>query len=178
MTPFERLWNADRERLWHYCLKLSRNTNDASDLLQDTAVKAMLGFSRFDGRATFHNWACSIAKNIATDGHRRRLKVPMLPLKDAEFFEGLEPSPLDSVISAELIAAILDEASPRECAMIQARFEGHAVEDLEAGTGRGASKSAFFRFTRKIRRMSCLSPIEERCSLASVGRRIKEGVGQ
>ena len=61
---------ATGDRLYVTLLRMIGNTEDASDLVQETFVRAMQGVARFEGKSTLYTWLFRIAINLAIS-HRR-----------------------------------------------------------------------------------------------------------
>lgn len=53
--------------LYQYALKLTRHTQKAEDLTQDTLVKIHKGFSKFRQSASFSTWSKTVMKNCYID---------------------------------------------------------------------------------------------------------------
>src|ERR1700733_4768471 len=87
-----------RERVFRTALKITRNTDDAEDVLQDSWMRALAHIGSFDGRSTFLTWVTRIAINSALTILRKRrtrrefsLDDPIDP-GDCRLTEILEPS--------------------------------------------------------------------------------------
>jgi RNA polymerase sigma-70 factor (ECF subfamily) len=59
---FAELFGANQQRLFGYVLALVRNSADAQDILQQTAVTAWQKFDAFDPDTDFFRWATTIAR--------------------------------------------------------------------------------------------------------------------
>ena len=63
------------KKLWHLALNMTRNEEDAKDLLQETAIKAFINKDKYDeefGKVT--TWLATILKNIYIDSYRKKQK--------------------------------------------------------------------------------------------------------
>lgn len=70
---FETLFRRYRDGIYNLCLqRTGGNTDDASDLMQDTFLKVYLGLDKYDDRYTFGQWIYTIARNTFIDYVRRR----------------------------------------------------------------------------------------------------------
>jgi len=58
--------------LYHYCLRLSGNSADASDLLQDVLLVLCRNLAQFRGDSSFKTWLFGIANYRAMDMLRKR----------------------------------------------------------------------------------------------------------
>jgi RNA polymerase sigma factor (sigma-70 family) len=92
------LFRRHRELVFRTALKITRNTDDAEDVLQDSWMRALAHIGSFDGRSTFLTWVTRIAINSALTILRKRrtrrefsLDDPIDP-GDCRLTEILEPS--------------------------------------------------------------------------------------
>jgi RNA polymerase sigma factor (sigma-70 family) len=62
---FEMLATSHRAMIWSVCLRVTRNTHDAEDAVQDTLLAAWRGVGKFRGESDFGTWLYRIASNAA-----------------------------------------------------------------------------------------------------------------
>lgn len=74
IDAFDDLVHRYRGRLFSVIYSLVGNAEDASDILQESFIKAFRAIARFDGRASFFTWIYRIALNTATS-HIRKQKI-------------------------------------------------------------------------------------------------------
>jgi RNA polymerase sigma-70 factor (ECF subfamily) len=114
-----------------------RNEQDATDLCQETFVRAWRAIRSFKKNASFYTWLYRITTNLCIDFVRKRDRRPAVPFEEAldpdadadvEVAPSSQPLPTDEVQRKELreqIDAALLELSPEHRAVIQLReFEG------------------------------------------------------
>ena len=74
-TAFNTLVERHRERLFSIIYNLTSNREDASDLIQDTFIKAFRSIGNFKGKSSFYTWLYRIAINTTyTHLKRHRLR--------------------------------------------------------------------------------------------------------
>jgi len=71
---FETLILKYRERIWGVIYHMTSNREDASDLAQDTFIKAFQSINRFQGQSAFFTWLYRIAVNT-TLNHLQKAKL-------------------------------------------------------------------------------------------------------
>jgi RNA polymerase sigma factor (sigma-70 family) len=71
-----------REMVFRTVLRITQNTHDAEDVLQDSWMKAFTHIGTFDQRSTFSTWVTRIAINSALTTIRRRGKLREFSLDD------------------------------------------------------------------------------------------------
>jgi RNA polymerase sigma-70 factor (ECF subfamily) len=74
VAAFDRLILKYRERVFGVVYNLTSNREDASDLTQDTFIKAFQAINRFQGNCSFFTWLYKIAVNT-TLSHLRRNRL-------------------------------------------------------------------------------------------------------
>lgn len=91
---FEAMANLSRRRAYGLALQLTRNANEAEDLVQDTFVKAWKGYDSYTPGRPFLNWLLRIMQRAYLDSRRRNNPIrradslnSMLNPSDGEFQE-------------------------------------------------------------------------------------------
>jgi RNA polymerase sigma-70 factor (ECF subfamily) len=81
-------------RIYRYLRRLTASNEDASGLTQVVFIKAMAALPGYrPGRGPFPAWLFRIARNAATDAHRRRLPVVPLGAPSSRSTTSLRPRP-------------------------------------------------------------------------------------
>ncbi len=88
---FESLIQGEEIKIYHVCLGMMRDKEDAKDMAQECFLKAWRGLARFDGRSGLETWLYRIAVNTCLDELRRRKREHTV---SAEMLaeEGWEPA--------------------------------------------------------------------------------------
>lgn len=93
---FEALAAQHRTMLWSVCLRITGNTYDAEDALQDTLLAAWRNIGGFRGESGFGTWIYRIASNAAMSIVRSRrdttLEIPENLTTERDFAEQLAAS--------------------------------------------------------------------------------------
>jgi RNA polymerase sigma factor (sigma-70 family) len=100
VAAFDRLILKYRERVFGIIYNMTANREDASDLTQDTFIKAFQSVNRFGGQSSFFTWLYRIAIN-STLSHLRKHRL--------RSFFSLESIDEEAPVSRELIAALTDK---------------------------------------------------------------------
>jgi RNA polymerase sigma-70 factor (ECF subfamily) len=80
---FDQLIELSQTRVYRLALRITRNTEDAADVQQETLLKAHRKVGQFEGRARFTTWISRIAINEALMFLRKRRSAVFLPLEEA-----------------------------------------------------------------------------------------------
>jgi RNA polymerase sigma-70 factor (ECF subfamily) len=144
--------------------RVTGNTQDAEDVVQETFLKAYKQLDRFESRASFGTWIHRIAMNCAVDLLRARPKREQLEqmealddLGDAAATSPPLPSPERLMASAQVGARVNDamnRLSPLErAAFVLRHFEGRSIDEISRALGirENAAKHSIFRAVRKMR---------------------------
>ena len=79
---FEELIGPSQERVYRLALRITRNTEDAEDVQQETLLKVHRKLGQFEGRSRFTTWISRIAINEALMCLRKRRSAFYLPLEE------------------------------------------------------------------------------------------------
>ncbi len=121
-------------RLRVYALSLTRDRNDADDLVQDTVVKALNGRHGFQPGTNLAAWLFRIQRNEFISGLRKRR--PTVPV-DTEISERLSRPPLQEsgLVMREFVSAFGKLAPTQREALLLAVLEGLPYEAIAQHTG-------------------------------------------
>jgi RNA polymerase sigma-70 factor (ECF subfamily) len=143
--------------------RMTANSHEAEDIVQETFLRAYKQLKRFDGRAAFGTWLHRIAVNCSLDQIRVRKRRQEIAV-DTPDNAGLQahasdPSPERSVQSAqirELLARAMQDLSDMErCAFTLRHHDGLGIEEISRtlGVHPNAAKHSIFRALKKLRRI-------------------------
>jgi RNA polymerase sigma-70 factor (ECF subfamily) len=140
--------------------RMTRNEQDAEDVVQESFLRAYRHLGRFEARSHFGTWLYRIVANCAVEHVRTRLsrqtRAPMEPIDNlAPPSESPGPDRLaESSNVRERVDAALNGLSPLERAAFTLRHdEGRSIDDIgrTLGLGKSAAKHAVFRAVKKLR---------------------------
>jgi RNA polymerase sigma-70 factor (ECF subfamily) len=148
LDAFEILVKRYHQRVYGLAYSMLRNEQDASDLSQETFVKAWQAIRGFKKNASFYTWLYRITTNLCIDFVRKRDRRPTVPFEETvdpeadanvEVPPSNQPSPTDEMQRKELrqqIDAALLELSPEHRAVIQLReFQGLEYAEIAEAVG-------------------------------------------
>jgi len=84
MDAFEELVRRRRQGLVRFLASFSQSASDAEDLAQETFLRAYRNLSRYDPRKPFLTWLYVIARRLAINFKRNRLRRGESPLLEGE----------------------------------------------------------------------------------------------
>lgn len=94
-----------QKRLYRFCLKILKNSFDASDAVQITFIKVHTAITSFEKRGSFSSWIYKIAFNACNDILRQKKKSKYVFLEDYKDFPKIhskEKTPEENLIFYEL----------------------------------------------------------------------------
>ncbi|HTW45063.1 MAG TPA: sigma-70 family RNA polymerase sigma factor [Acidobacteriaceae bacterium] len=108
-AAYVELCRRHRDRLRCVAQRITKNKEDAEDILQDTFMRAFVHLDKFDGRSAFSTWITRIAINNALMLLRKKRGYTVASLEDLSSISGKSmeivehsPGPEDHVIRKEM----------------------------------------------------------------------------
>lgn len=156
--------------LYRLAHRMTGNSHDAEDVVQEAFLRAYQKLSQFAGNSSFRTWVYRIATNCAIDRIRQRNAEESRQASPSRSkYDGLEVDPMTSVkdpsasperlaASQELAARMkqaLDGLTPAErTAIVMRHWEGCAIEEIAAAlkSNSNATKNTVFRAVSKLRK--------------------------
>lgn len=128
------------------CLRYSKSTAEAEDILQEGFVKVFNGIKDFRQEARLDTWMTRIMVNTALNVQRRKLYLyPMVDVEELDLPE--DEVSLSGIHFTQLLEMI--QALPQGCQVVFNLFaiEGYSHKEIaeQLGISEGTSKSQFAR---------------------------------
>lgn len=158
------------DALYRTALRMTRNPQDAEDLVQDALVRGFRFYDRYEPGTNFRAWLFKILTNTYINTYRRKRARPQeSSLDDAEEFflynqvrsvqgsdgvDEVEHSVLDS-LGADAIQTAIDRLPPQFRTTVQlADVEGLSYAEIAEATGvaKGTVMSRLFRGRRQLQK--------------------------
>jgi RNA polymerase sigma-70 factor (ECF subfamily) len=164
---FELLVQRHEGRIFSLALRVTRNREDAEDIVQQSLQKAFIHLEKFEGGSLFSTWLTRIAINEALMLLRRRRGTREVPIVESNTKDetalpleipDVSPNPEDSCLQREqerILFAAVNELTPRMRKAIELRELGELSTGETAqvmGLSVGAVKARVFHGRRKLRK--------------------------
>ena len=76
LSHFEKTVLPHRDALYGHALALTRNPDEAEDLVQETTLRALRGFEGFRADGPIRAWLLTILRNLFINSYRTRVRQP------------------------------------------------------------------------------------------------------
>jgi RNA polymerase sigma-70 factor (ECF subfamily) len=161
---YENLVRTHYRQAYTFAFRLTGNSAEAEDLVQESFLRAYRFFGRYDAALPFTSWLYRIMANVHIDLVRRRgrLKTTSLELSGPDGETQWEFADRESAPDREMLANCLAEPVQRgllamtpefRTAVLLADVEGLAYDEVAAimGTSVGTVRSRIHRGRRQLR---------------------------
>jgi len=154
-------------KVFRLAYRMTRNEQDAEDVVQETFLRAYRRLRQFESRSSFGTWIFRIAVNASLDltrklGRHGQAEQALTGNEgDAEPLDQMpttEPAPDRLLLSGELkhkVEGVLDSLSPQvRTAFVLRHYEGMAIEEIGRvlGLKASATKNSIYRAVQKLRK--------------------------
>ena len=168
-TRFERDVLPLRQSLHRHALRLTRDHDDAEDLLQDTLLKAYTAFATFRPGSNLNAWLYRILLNTYINGYRNQQRRPKhynsgelteqqlseMSLRVPAAVRSAEDQALDSFPSQDITAAMLALPDQFRMAVYYADIQGFRCDEIAElmQSPRGTVGSRLMRGRKRLRHL-------------------------
>ncbi len=111
-AEFEKEAIPHMDALYNFALRMTGDSDEADDLVQETYLKAFRFFDKFERGTNCKAWLFRIMKNTFINSYRKSSKEPdKIDYEDVEnFYENIKPSSVDSAhLEKEMYDNLLDD---------------------------------------------------------------------
>jgi RNA polymerase sigma-70 factor, ECF subfamily len=126
------------DALYNFALRMTGDSDDANDLVQDTFLKAFRFFDKFEKGTNSKAWLFRIMKNTFINTYRKQIKEPdKVDYEEVEnFYENVKPSSTDSAhLEKEIYDNLLDDEISTAIASLPDDFKTVIIlSDIEGFT--------------------------------------------
>lgn len=147
------LFEAYSKRMMAVCLRYSKSTQEAEDILQEGFIKVFQHISGFKKESQLETWMTRIMVNTALNTHRK--KIYLFPMVDVEDTPLLDPEDsLSALAVSEIIKSI--QSLPHGCQIIFNMYamEGYSHKEIAGmlDISESTSKSQYARAKELLRK--------------------------
>lgn len=153
MSDFEKLFEDNREFIFKYLMKLSRNYSLAEELTQETFFRAYMNYSSLRDREKAPSWLCRIAKNTyyAWCGRQgRQESLDELDLADSG--ENIESAFVQKETAKNALKHLQELGEPYKDVFMLSVFGDFSLKEISRLFGKSESwaRVTFYRAKQKL----------------------------
>lgn len=105
------LTQSHHDSLYGHALRLTKDIDDAKELVQDTMLRALRFYNNFQEGTNLHGWLYVIMKNTFINGYRRRSVTQNLIVKtDSPGIHELYKGSVENTVTGKFIIADIQKA--------------------------------------------------------------------
>lgn len=152
----QQLYMQYSKAMYNICRRMTNNSAEAEDILQDAFSEAFYKLNSFRNESTFGAWLKRIVVNQCIN-HLKKRKADLIPMDDLSMFDNRHEGSQDDEVMALNVSRILKafEQLPQGYRVIFSLYllEGYDHTEISEilGITESTSKSQFLRAKQKIR---------------------------
>ena len=153
MTEFEKLFNDNREFIFKYLLKMTKNASLSEELTQETFFRAYMNYASLRDKAKAPVWLCQIAKNTFFTWCKQNKHTE--PLEDFDAIDdgkSIEDAFERKELSQKALQSLHSLEEPYKEVFMLSVFGGFSLKDISGIFGKSESwaRVTFYRAKQKL----------------------------
>lgn len=153
MTEFEQVFRENRELIFKYLMKMTRNASLAEELTQETFFRAYMNFASLRCREKAPSWLCGIAKNTYFAWFNEQKKTE--PIENYESLpdgSSIEDAFCRKELSQRAMQILHELDEPYKEVLMLAVFGGISLKEISSLFGKSESwaRVTFYRAKQKL----------------------------
>ncbi len=153
MTDFEKLFHENREFIFKYLMKLTRDVSLSEELTQETFFRAYMNYASLRNKERASVWLCQIAKNTYFAWYNGHKKTESMDICDASGDgKSLEEVFVEKERSKEALMCLHELDEPYKEVFMLSVFGGFSLKDISLIFGKSESwaRVTFYRAKQKL----------------------------
>ena len=153
MTDFEKLFNENREFIFKYLMKMTRDSTLSEELTQETFFRAYMNYASLRNKEKASVWLCQIAKNTYFAWHNEQKKKGSLEdLEAVSDTNDIEEVFVQKELSQKALCCLHELEEPYKEVFMLSFFGGFSLKDISATFGKSESwaRVTFYRAKQKL----------------------------
>lgn len=150
MTDFEKLFVDNRDFIFKYLMKLTKDSSLAEELTQETFFRAYMNYSSLRNKEKASVWLCQIAKNTYFAFYNENKKRNSY--ENDLYDENVEDAFIQKEISREALACLHQLEEPYKEVFMLSVFGGFSFKEISSLFGKSESwaRVTFYRAKQKL----------------------------
>lgn len=153
MTDFEKLFNENREFIFKYLMKMTRDITLSEELTQETFFRAYMNYASLRNKEKASVWLCQIAKNTYFAWYNEQKKKDSLEnFENISSDENVEEKVIQTELSHKAIESLNSLDEPYKEVFKLSVFGGFSLKDISLVFGKSESwaRVTFYRAKQKL----------------------------
>ncbi len=153
MTEFEKVFEENRELVFRYLLKLTRDSTLSEELTQETFFRAYMNYASLRNKEKVSVWLCQIAKNTYFAWYNEQKKKASLDeLETVCMEESMEDAFVIEELSREALRCLHGLEEPYKEVFMLSVFAGLSLKEISSMFGKSESwaQVTFYRAKQKL----------------------------
>ena len=153
MTDFEKLFNENREFIFKYLLKMTRDISLSEELTQETFFRAYMNYASLRNKEKASVWLCQIAKNAYFAWYNeQKKKVPLQNFELESDDLNIEETFVQKELSQKTLHCLRELEEPYKEVFMLSVFGGFSLKDISSIFGKSESwaRVTFYRAKQKL----------------------------
>ena len=153
MTEFEKLFSENREFIFKYLMKMTRDVSLSEELTQETFFRAYMNYASLRNREKASVWLCQIAKNTYFAWYNEQKHQDTLDaLESVSDDERVEDAFIQKELSQKALQCLHDLEEPYKEVFMLSVFGGFSLKEISSIFGKSESwaRVTFYRAKNKL----------------------------
>ena len=153
MTEFEKLFNENREFIFKYLMKMTRDISLSEELTQETFFRAYMNYASVRNKEKVSVWLCQIAKNTYFAWYNEQKKKGSLDDLEATSSDvNIEETFVQKELSQKALHCLHELEEPYKEVFMLSVFGGFSLKDISSIFGKSESwaRVTFYRAKQKL----------------------------
>lgn len=153
MTEFEKLFNENRNFIFKYLIKMTRDSSLSEELTQETFFRAYMNYASLKNKNKAPVWLCQIAKNTYYAWYNEQKdKTALDDFETVEDGQSIEDDFLRKELSQEALLCLHELEEPYKEVFMLCVFGDFSLKDISLIFGKSESwaRVTFYRAKQKL----------------------------
>lgn len=153
MTEFEKIFDENREFIFKYLMKMTKDVSLAEELTQETFFRAYMNYTTLRNKEKVSVWLCQIAKNTYFAWYKEQKKTDALDHFEAvSDGKDIEDEYIQKELSQKALFCLHELEEPYKEVFMLSVFGGFSLKDISLVFGKSESwaRVTFYRAKQKL----------------------------
>lgn len=153
MTEFEKLFNENRNFIFKYLIKMTRDSSLSEELTQETFFRAYMNYTSLKNKNKAPVWLCQIAKNTYYAWYNEQKdKTALDDFETVEDGQSIEDDFLRKELSQKALLCLHELEEPYKEVFMLCVFGDFSLKDISLIFGKSESwaRVTFYRAKQKL----------------------------